>query len=115
MSKSKGKIIQFHTREELNKKRREKVWQEWLEWERWEEENAKYHENKETDEALNFDDPDNVDNHFISDEDLEVLEQEERYARKEMMRNKKEENHKTLNLSPEEWTWLEDWMKSMKK
>jgi len=112
---NKGKIIQIHTREELNKKRREKVWQEWLEWERWEEENARYHESKETDAAPNFDDPDNVDNHFISDKDLEVLEQEERYARKEMMRNKKEEANKALDLSSEKWKWLEDWMKSMEK
>ena len=38
---------------------------EWLEWKRREEEIAEYHENKETDESLNFNIPENIDDYFL--------------------------------------------------
>lgn len=108
-----AKIIPFRTREELEKEKREKVWEEWLEWERFEEEIKKYHESKESEEALNFDDPEDVKDNFMTQEELDVLQQEERIARKEMMRNKKEETSAS-DISPAEWEWLKEWVDSKK-
>jgi len=107
-----AKIIPFRTRKQLDKEKRDKVWNEWLEFERWEEENLKYQQNKESDEVFNFDDPDNVNEYFMSKEELNFLKQEEKVARKEMMKNKNQKNS-DLKISLEEWEWLNKWMKSM--
>jgi|SRR5690625_2337999 len=109
-----AKIIPFKSKAQLEKARREKVWEEWLEWERFEKEVMKCHENKENDNALNFDDPADVKEHFMTQEELNFIEHEERIARKEMMRSKNEEGEKILDISPDEWKWLKEWIDSKK-
>jgi len=105
-----GNIIQFRSRAEWEKDKRENMWQEWLEWKKWEEDNAGYQNNKEDNGAVNFDDPANVDEYYISKEDEIFLEQEMRTARKEIMRNNDEDEHNELNLTRAEWEWLGTWM-----
>ncbi|WP_040980616.1 MULTISPECIES: hypothetical protein [Oceanobacillus] len=98
-----GKVIQFRSKEELTKEKRENVWHDWLEWEKWELENLNYQEMKNCFKADNFNYPYDKDETTMSTENIEFLAREIRYARKEMIRNNLDKENQTIDLTPEDW------------